>query len=232
VLGGLFGLVVILLLVVVILKSGGKKRGTPPAAPVVAGAMPGYGTPHPGGYGAPPAGYGPAAGMQAPPPGYPAPPQAGYAPAGPGAQAPLQPAQPPVNPQFMYGPQGHPPPYGLTGEVAAQQAAPPPNPYAQPAVTATRALLQGAGGVFTIPASTEMRIGRDGAQCQILLTEPRVSGVHATAKLEGGQLMVRDEKSNNGTVVNGVRLAPGVWTAAPNGSVVRFGPAEFNVRLE
>jgi hypothetical protein len=231
VLGGLFGVVVILLLVVVILKSGGKKRGTPPPAPVVAGAMPGYGTPHPGGYGAPPAGYGPAAGMQAPPPGYPAPPQAGHAPAGPGAQAPLQPAQP-VNPQFMYGPQGHPPPYGLTGEVAAQHAAPPPNPYAQPAVAATRALLQGTGGVFTIPAGTEMRVGRDGAQCQVLLTEPRVSGVHATAKLEGGQLMVRDEKSNNGTVVNGVRLAPGVWTPAPPGSVVRFGPAEFNVRLE
>jgi hypothetical protein len=212
---------------------------------VVAGGMPGYGTPHPGGYGVPPAGYGPAAGMQ-PPPGYPMQPQAayapaapgaqapqpGYAPAGLGAQAPLPPAQPPVNPQFMYGPQGQPPPYGLTGEMAAQQAAPPPNPYAQPAVAVTRALLQGTGGVFTVPAGTEMRIGRDGALCQILLTEPRVSGVHAAAKLENGQLMIRDEKSNNGTVVNGVRLAPGVWTLAPNGSVVRFGPAEFNVRLE
>jgi hypothetical protein len=196
---------------------------------VVAGAMPGYGTPHPGGYGVPPAGYGPPAGMQ-PPVGYPTPPQA-YAPAGPGAQAPLPPAQPPVSPQFMYGPQGQPPPYGLTGEMVAQQAAP-PNPYAQPAVAPSRALLQGTGGVFTIPAGSELRIGRDGAQCQILLTEPRVSAVHAVAKLENGQLMIRDEKSNNGTVVNGVRLQPGVWTPAPNGSVVRFGPAEFNVRLE
>ena len=66
----------------------------------------------------------------------------------------------------------------------------------------------------------------------ILLTEPRVSGVHATVRLDGGQLLVRDENSNNGTHVNGTRLSAGVWTPAPNGSLVRFGPVEFTVRLE
>jgi pSer/pThr/pTyr-binding forkhead associated (FHA) protein len=82
-----------------------------------------------------------------------------------------------------------------------------------------------------LPGS-EMRVGRDGAQCGILLTEPRVSGVHASAKIEAGQLLVRDDNSNNGTLVNGNRLNPGVWTPVPNGSLVRFGPVEFNVRLE
>jgi hypothetical protein len=243
VLGGLFALVVILLLVVVILKSGGRKRAGPPPAPVVAGGMPGYGVPAGAGYGPPPGGFGPPGygapgyggpppgGMQGPAAGYPMPPQPGFGPAAQPAPAPMPHAQPPVSPEFMYGAQQNPPHYGLTGEMA-QQGAPPPNPYAQPAIAATRALLQGAAGVFTIPAGNEMRIGRDGAQCQILLTEPRVSGVHATIKLEGGQVFIRDEKSNNGTMVNGNRLAPGIWTPVANGSLVRLGPAEFNVRLE
>jgi pSer/pThr/pTyr-binding forkhead associated (FHA) protein len=78
----------------------------------------------------------------------------------------------------------------------------------------------------------EMRAGRDGANCQIQLNEPRVSGTHASVKLEGGQVLVRDENSNNGTYVNGQRLAPMMWTPAPAGSVIRFGPVEFSVRLE
>ena len=32
--------------------------------------------------------------------------------------------------------------------------------------------------------------------------------------------------------VNGNRLAPGAWTPVQNGSLVRFGPVEFSVRLE
>ncbi|MCU0655392.1 MAG: FHA domain-containing protein [Polyangiaceae bacterium] len=76
-----------------------------------------------------------------------------------------------------------------------------------------------------------MRLGRDAAQCQIALQEPRISGVHATLKLEGGQLMVRDERSNNGSHLNGVRLNPGVWTPVPAGSMLRFGPIELSVQL-
>jgi pSer/pThr/pTyr-binding forkhead associated (FHA) protein len=77
-----------------------------------------------------------------------------------------------------------------------------------------------------------VRAGRDGAACGILLNEPRVSGVHATLKLEGGQLYVRDEGSNNGTLVNGNPATTGVWTIVPNGSLLRFGPMEFSARLE
>ena len=76
-----------------------------------------------------------------------------------------------------------------------------------------------------------MRAGRDGAQCSILLTEPRVSSVHATLRLENGQLLVRDENSNNGTLVNGARLTPGVWSPVPQGSVLRFGPVELSARI-
>jgi len=47
--------------------------------------------------------------------------------------------------------------------------------------------------------------GATPAQCGIALAEPRISAVHATFKLESGQLIVRDEHSNNGTLVNNNR---------------------------
>jgi pSer/pThr/pTyr-binding forkhead associated (FHA) protein len=75
-------------------------------------------------------------------------------------------------------------------------------------------------------------VGRDPAQCPILLIEPRVSGIHATLKFERGQLMVRDETSNNGTWVSGTRILPGTWTPVPAGAPLRFGPIEFIVQLE
>jgi hypothetical protein len=97
---------------------------------------------------------------------------------------------------------------------------------------ASRATLSGAAGIFTVQPGMEMRAGRDGAACQILLTEPRVSGTHAVVKLEGGVLLVRDENSNNGTYLNGQRIPGSVWTPVPSGAQLRFGPVEFSVRLE
>jgi len=76
-----------------------------------------------------------------------------------------------------------------------------------------------------------VRVGRDPAQCPITLAEPRVSGVHATLRFDGGHLNVRDEGSNNGTYVNGTRIAPNAFTPVPSGAQLRFGPVEFTVRL-
>lgn len=129
------------------------------------------------------------------------------------------------NPEFMYGAPGQA--AGL-GVAAPHPQAAPPSPYAGGASTAT---LQGQAGIFTVLAGQELRAGRDAAQCGIVLAEPRVSGVHATVKLEGGQLWVRDENSNNGTLVNGNRVPPSVWTPVPQGSILRFGPVEFSARI-
>lgn len=101
-----------------------------------------------------------------------------------------------------------------------------------PPIAASRATLSGAQGIFTVTPGIEMKAGRDGAVCQILLSEPRVSGAHATVKLEAGQLLVRDDGSNNGTFVNGQRVPPHVFTPVPQGAQLRFGPVEFAVRLE
>jgi hypothetical protein len=203
ILSGLLALVVIALLIIVIVRSGGKKRGGGGGAP----PAPVVGGGYPGaGYGAPGQGYGP-------------PPGQGYGP---------PPAQhsPGISPELMYG-------SGQPGQVYGGQApapqAPPPNPYGGSASTA---LLQCSAGVFTVLQGQEMRAGRDAAQCGIALAEPRISAVHATFKLESGQLVVRDEHSNNGTLVNNNRLSPGVWAPVPNGSVVRLGPVEFTARVQ
>jgi pSer/pThr/pTyr-binding forkhead associated (FHA) protein len=81
-------------------------------------------------------------------------------------------------------------------------------------------------------SGTELLIGRDSARCQVILAEPRVSALHATVRFDSGQIFVRDEGSNNGTIVNGTRIASGVMTPVPPGSILRFGPVEFVVRLE
>jgi pSer/pThr/pTyr-binding forkhead associated (FHA) protein len=76
-----------------------------------------------------------------------------------------------------------------------------------------------------------MRVGRD-SNCAILIPQPAVSSFHASVKLEGGKLLVKDERSNNGTFVGGVRIAAGHWTEVPHGGFVKFGPEEFRLRLE
>ena len=156
----------------------------------------------------------------------PAPVVAGYGPAAPQpvvavnpyAQPQAHAAPPAVNPEFMYGP----------GGAAAAQVAKP----AAVASPSQRATLQGSAGTFTVVAGTESRVGRDGSRCEIILAEPRVSSLHASVKLENGQFFVRDENSNNGTNLNGTRIAASQWTPVPNGSLLRFGPIEMNVRLE
>ncbi|MBI2389207.1 MAG: FHA domain-containing protein [Deltaproteobacteria bacterium] len=131
--------------------------------------------------------------------------------------------------------------FGLTG--AASESAAAAAAAAVAAVGGTVALqqgladvrsviLQGSSGTFRVLAGIESRVGRDGGMCSIALDEPRVSGVHATLKLDGGLLFVRDDRSHNGTFVNGNRIAPGTWTPVPGGSQLRFGPVEFVVRHE
>jgi hypothetical protein len=135
------------------------------------------------------------------------------------------------------------PAYGAASAAAAPPAYAPPAAapgYAAPAAAGygaapavvSLAVLQGSAGTFTILNGQELRAGRDPNQCGIVFNEPRISGVHATLKLENGQLLVRDENSNNGTLVNNVRISPLVWSPVPAGSLLRLGPIELSVRFQ
>jgi len=75
-------------------------------------------------------------------------------------------------------------------------------------------------------------VGRDSARCQVILQELRVSATHAAVRFDGSQVLVRDMGSNNGTSVNGTRIPPNIDTPVPVGSILRFGPVEFMVRVE
>jgi hypothetical protein len=121
-----------------------------------------------------------------------------------------------------------------TGALNAAPLVAPPNPYgpAPSAPVATAATIRGSAGQFTVRTGSEVRVGRDPAQCPIFLSEPRISGVHASLRFEAGQLQVRDETSNNGTFLGGNRIAPAMWTPVPEGVPLRFGPIEFAVHLE
>jgi hypothetical protein len=225
--GGAFGLVVVALLVVIVMRSGKKRPAGPAPAPVVAGGAPyspgGYGGGAPPGGAAPHGGYGPPPGAPYSPPGH-GPGGHGAAPAF-GAPGPFaSPAGAGAAPDYGAP---KPAPYGAT--VAVPQAGPPD--YRPPGGGA-RAVLSGSAGTYSVSPNLEMSVGRDAAKCHITLQEPRVSGVHATLKLDGGQLYVRDENSNNGTFVDGHRLSPGVWTVAPAGGALKFGPIEFGIRIE
>ncbi len=241
---GLF--VVIVLLVMVLLRGGGgrKRGGHPPAGtpPVGYGAPPpGYGQPPPGAYGM--AGLAdPLATTAAAPGGAAAalaqpffalgapPPQAPPAPA-PQAPGPLTGGTPAVA-------QVRCPACGMNtmatpGQPSVCFSCGQPLPAnALNAAGQGGATIRGPAGQFTIRAGSEVRVGRDPAQCPIYLGEPRVSGVHATLRFDGGQLLVRDETSNNGTWIAGARISPGSWTPVPAGAPLRFGPVEFSVQLE
>jgi hypothetical protein len=139
--------------------------------------------------------------------------------------------------------------YGLTGHVdanAAQRAVQAAAAEAPRAPAGGTVALQGTApmvssialvgpsGTFKVLPGIESRVGRDGTQCTIALAEPRISGVHATLKIDpgAGTLLVRDDRSHNGTFVNGNRIPPGAWTPVPAGSQLKFGPIEFAVRVE
>jgi FHA domain len=237
---------------------GGKRRRghTPPPAPVVAGGGAPYGAPPGPPYGAPPPGGGYQA-MQAPPGapvGFDATAQANVG-AAPGAvvqvrcpscgmmtmATPGQAAvcfscgQPlPAGAVAQGGGGGaYAPTFPLSGGMGAI-AQPPANPYGAAPVSHANgvggATIFGPLGQFAIRAGSEMRVGRDPAQCAVFLQEPRVSGWHSTLKFEAGRLWVRDEGSNNGTYVDGARIAAQTWTPVMPGAQLRFGPIDFGVR--
>jgi hypothetical protein len=129
------------------------------------------------------------------------------------------------------------PAFPLTSQLEASALAPPPNPYGPSKATSaplggTSASIIGAAGTFAIQSGGEVKVGRDPASCPITLTDPKVSGNHATLKFEGGQLLVRDDGSNNGTHIDGVRIPAQTWTPVSPNVRLRFGPVEFVVKID
>ncbi len=79
------------------------------------------------------------------------------------------------------------------------------------------------------------RIGRKGSgfELDIELEHPTASSRHAVllASATPGRMKLEDTGSTNGTLVNGVRLAPGVRVELADGAHVRFGLLSTLVKI-
>jgi pSer/pThr/pTyr-binding forkhead associated (FHA) protein len=115
------------------------------------------------------------------------------------------------------------------------------SPYATPAPVTrvpknspadARAVLVGPAGRFTVLSGSDLRCGRDGSRCAAVIANPQVSGLHATFRLEGDTLLVRDEGSASGTRIDDMLLEPGKWQPVEDGSEVRLGPEQLRVSRE
>lgn len=113
------------------------------------------------------------------------------------------------------------------------------SPYATPAPVSrgpskpqiSRAILVGSAGRFVVLPNGDLRVGRDGSRCAAVIPELQVSGLHATFRLENGDLLLRDEGSTSGTRIDGTLIEPGVWKAVGDGMEVSLGPEALKVTL-
>jgi len=97
-------------------------------------------------------------------------------------------------------------------------AAPAPAPAPAPA-TKKWQLVQNDGRETHEVAAGGVVVGRD-RSCNLVLTHPAVSRRHARISVEGGQVVLEDLKSANGTFVNNARVDK---VNVSEGDVIRFG---------
>ncbi|KAK8295747.1 hypothetical protein V6Z12_D05G081400 [Gossypium hirsutum] len=72
-------------------------------------------------------------------------------------------------------------------------------------------------------ASSEVTVGRLPDKADVVIPVATVSGIHARIQKKGGNLLVTDLDSTNGTFINDQRLRPGVVSKVPPGSFLIFG---------
>lgn len=76
---------------------------------------------------------------------------------------------------------------------------------------------------FALDASAENKLGR-GLGCQVLVSDPLSSRVHATVRQQASQWVLSDSGSRNGTLVNGSKVDEAVLIT---GTKVRIGGTEL-----
>ena len=75
----------------------------------------------------------------------------------------------------------------------------------------------------------EVFIGRSSEKCEIVLSDPEVSGVHAVIKKSAVEMVLEDLDSANGILLNGERINRKDLT---NGDEFLIGTTTFTVRME
>ncbi len=82
-------------------------------------------------------------------------------------------------------------------------------------------------GNVEVPAGTSLLLGRDPAESLVAAAFSEFENVsrrHATVTVDdAGHATIRDERSTNGTFVNGDRVLPGTALRLADGDIVRLG---------
>jgi pSer/pThr/pTyr-binding forkhead associated (FHA) protein len=89
----------------------------------------------------------------------------------------------------------------------------------------------GAGELSLTFDAPRVVIGR-GDGCDVRLPDPSVSHRHASVRQRGGEYIVMDEKSTNGTFIGRVMLPPQSPRVVRSGEIVRVGRVWLEVRIE
>ena len=100
----------------------------------------------------------------------------------------------------------------------------PPAPPAPPAVTAILVVLRGKDEGQTFPLGAVTTLGRK--DTDVLVADKRASRLHARIVSKGGQYMIQDAQSSNGTFVNNEKVAK---QALDNCDVIALGSTRILV---
>lgn len=139
------------------------------------------------------------------------------------------------------GPAAAPPPappaHGRTSRERPRAAVSPPPEEQVPGAGRTQGwtaceliALDGEDGVDLVPARAVVTVGRDEG-CDLALADTFVSGLHAELVQRGGQWVVCDRSSLNGTWVNGERIAEAALVHNDEVTFGRSGPRFVFSRL-
>lgn len=99
-----------------------------------------------------------------------------------------------------------------------------------PDALATFGVLAGPNVGATLPVRTPVATIGQGPQNDVVVDDDSVSKTHARLDYEHGGWHLTDLDSTNGTVVEGVRLAPRVPTPVLYGNSIRFGGVALQFR--
>lgn len=150
---------------------------------------------------------------------------------------PAQPSYPPPQPAQPAPQPARPAPQ--PAPVAPAPAAPPPAP-ARSALAPASLLVRSSGATIALPAAAQVVVGRADPVSNFFpdldltphgAVDGGVGRRHARLFVQGGQIMVEDLDSTNGTFRNGARLAARQPVPLANGDELRLGNLAFTVQV-
>jgi len=120
---------------------------------------------------------------------------------------------------------------GIIFLLAARPLSNETSPKAEPKVGAEPNAEQRGIGILTLSAGGQLGksypigekgliVGRDPGQCDIVISDPNVSRVHAWVTVKKGEVVVIDRGSTNGTYVNNVKVED---AKLKSGDVIQLG---------